>query len=139
MENLFTAYNEIDVKKREALAKKLSSTIVEYLKTTKKMDEERIREFFLDVLKLSVSGDLNFSNKEYDFYKNVLGGQLNYDQVFDRTNHGANETFILEMKKQIQSYKKDVENALYSLILHILACDGPINDQEKTLFNKIYK
>lgn len=139
MENLFKSYNEITEATREVLSKKLCANIIEYLKTTKKMEENDIREFFLDVLKLSISADLNFANKEYDFYSKVFGGGMSYDQTFDRTNHGANDNFIEDMKNKIGSYKKEIRNNIYSLILHILASDGPINDSEKTFFNRIYK
>ena len=139
MENLFSSYNSIESNVRVGLCKKISSEIINYLKETKKYSDENIMDFFLDVLKLAVSADLDFSSGEYEFYTKVIGSSLNNDQLFDRTNKGASKDFKEKMYTTISSFKKDIRNDVFSLILHILAYDGPINDKEKLFFKGFYK
>ena len=97
----------------------------------------RINQTIVGLFRLFVSADLDASQPEYLFFKEVTGIDYTNDLFYKFTNHGRGEKFIADTMKWLESLNIDLYSAVFTFGVYLMISDGPLHKDEIKLVDMI--
>lgn len=94
-------------------------------------------EVLVNYFKLFVSGDKNCDYRERDLFNRTFDMNVDSDQFYDITNHGANESFISSMVNMTNRMDSDTSSAVIILGLAVMCADGTMTVAEQQLLDRL--
>lgn len=101
------------------------------------LTDKEIGNTILNFAKLLVSADQDCSEKEYNFFINVTGIDMSYEDFFNRTNNGKDQAFIKDMFDFVKILTRDDRFSLIFFGIALLSSDDTLTVDEQNLFRQI--
>lgn len=154
----FTIYNKIKCKGNNNMTEEIKNTVLEILNSTDEykvdlgkealsrltkglheggIEDKDIGNIIIAFTRLFVSADKHCSEKEYNFFVNVTGMKITYEQFYEYTNGGADEEFVASALKFVAVLNNEDRVALIIYGVALLSSDDTVSVAEQELIDKI--
>lgn len=102
-----------------------------------KLNDDQIASCLHAFTRLFVSADKNCSEKEYEFFKEVVGSSISYDDFYEMTNGGSAPDFVNATFEFISILNREDRISLIIFGACLVSADGVVTYPEANLVDRI--
>lgn len=102
-----------------------------------KLNDNQISQLLTAFTKLFVSADKDCTDKEYEFFKKVVGTNLSKQEFYDMTNYGSNSEFVDQIFGFIHILNHEDRIALIIYGACLVSADGSVTHPEASIIDRI--
>ena len=101
------------------------------------IEEKDLPQFIVAFTRLFVSADRKCSQKEFEFFTNVTGIKMSYQDFYEMSNGGASPEYVKGLLEWVSKLNKDDRIALILYGVALLSSDNVVEQKELVLIDQI--